>query len=308
MKSVKDILLNRDVREFVFADVGAKDGVEYLRDVAFMTNVHAFEPNPPEFKKLEQLYQQHPFKEIHLNQLGLGEVNETAAFFVSKHSSMSSVLKPNLNNYKKHFGIYSDYQKWEDSITTEHYTHIDIRTADDYFKELKTEIDFLKIDTQGSELSVLKGAQRLLDEHKILIIKVEASLVAIYENQDLFADIDLFLRKHNYTLVDFITYRNDYQPLFTKRKHHSHFGPCGDAIYVLNSDAISKSNLLKMGIIIQWLGYNSLADHYFEKINMKEEEHKVLSSIKSQRYASIYKRFLKGMMPPFISRLLKRLG
>ncbi|MBI3520062.1 MAG: FkbM family methyltransferase [Bacteroidetes bacterium] len=307
MKFVKDILLSRGVREFVVVDVGAKDGIEYLPDVAFMTEVHAFEPNLPEFKKLEHLYQQHPFKKLDLHQVGLGEVNGTATFFVSKHSSMSSILKPDLKNYKKHFGIYSDYQKWEDSITTEQYTHIDIRAADDYFKDLKTEIDFLKIDTQGSELSILKGAQQLLKLHKVLIIKVEVSTVAIYENQDLFADIDLFLRQHNYTLVDFITYRNDHQSLFVKRQHHAHFGPCGDAVYVLNSDVISKGNLLKMGILIQWLGYSSLANHYFEKTDLNEEEYKIVSAMRTQRYIPLYKRFLKDIMPPFISRLLKRL-
>lgn len=54
------------------------------------------------------------------------------------------------------------------------------------------EIDFLKIDIQGSELSVFKnGRQRLA---KAVAIQTEVSFVPLYKNQPVFGDIDLELR------------------------------------------------------------------------------------------------------------------
>jgi FkbM family methyltransferase len=54
------------------------------------------------------------------------------------------------------------------------------------------EIDFLKIDIQGSELSVFKnGRQRLA---KAVVIQTEVSFVPLYKNQPVFGDIDLELR------------------------------------------------------------------------------------------------------------------
>jgi len=38
------------------------------------------------------------------------------------------------------------------------------------------EIDFLKIDTEGYDLEVLKGAEQMLDSHQISFIQVEAGM------------------------------------------------------------------------------------------------------------------------------------
>jgi FkbM family methyltransferase len=54
------------------------------------------------------------------------------------------------------------------------------------------QIDFLKIDIQGSELSVFKsGRQRLAEA---VAVQTEVSFVPLYKNQPVFGDIDLELR------------------------------------------------------------------------------------------------------------------
>ena len=58
---------------------------------------------------------------------------------------------------------------------------------------------FLKIDVQGSELDVLKGAKKLLK--KINFIFIECSLVPFYENQMLFDEIVVFLNKYGFKLL-----------------------------------------------------------------------------------------------------------
>jgi FkbM family methyltransferase len=64
------------------------------------------------------------------------------------------------------------------------------RRLDD-IAEIK-QIDFLKIDIQGSELSVFKsGRQRLA---KAVAVQTEVSFVPLYKKQPVFGDIDLELR------------------------------------------------------------------------------------------------------------------
>ena len=53
---------------------------------------------------------------------------------------------------------------------------------------------FVKIDIQGMELEVFKGAQSFL-KNNCLGIRVEVYFHAIYENQPLFHEIDAYLRK-----------------------------------------------------------------------------------------------------------------
>lgn len=61
----------------------------------------------------------------------------------------------------------------------------------DDIAEIK-QIDFLKIDIQGSELSVFKsGRQRLA---RAVAVQTEVSFVPLYKNQPVFGDVDLELR------------------------------------------------------------------------------------------------------------------
>ncbi len=59
-------------------------------------------------------------------------------------------------------------------------------------------VDVLKLDTQGSELGVLEGAERTLAAVQLLEIEVE--LNPIYEGQPLFGDVDRFLRSRGFLL------------------------------------------------------------------------------------------------------------
>lgn len=59
-------------------------------------------------------------------------------------------------------------------------------------------VDFIKLDTQGSELDILRGAERVLDSVWGLEIEVEFS--PLYQGQPLFTDVDTFLRARGFVL------------------------------------------------------------------------------------------------------------
>ena len=65
----------------------------------------------------------------------------------------------------------------------------------------------LKIDTQGSELDILKGSIELLKKTDFIIL--ETSLFPFYKGQPIIEDIILFLKEQDFTLYDIcdLTYR-----------------------------------------------------------------------------------------------------
>jgi hypothetical protein len=60
------------------------------------------------------------------------------------------------------------------------------------------EIDYLKIDTQGTELEILQGGIRSLCAVRALEVEVEFN--PIYRGQPVFADVDSFLRREGFVL------------------------------------------------------------------------------------------------------------
>ncbi|PNG26306.1 FkbM family methyltransferase [Methylocella silvestris] len=63
------------------------------------------------------------------------------------------------------------------------------------------DVDALKLDTQGSELDVLKGCAQILKSVSLIDIEVEFN--ELYEGQPLFGDVDRFLRNHGFVLWRF---------------------------------------------------------------------------------------------------------
>lgn len=152
-------------------DVGANEGQfgHFLRSLGYAGWIHSFEPVAEPFEKLSSLSASDDMWIVH--NYALGATSSEALINVSKHSSFSSILSP------------SDYAlgRWENSHI-DHQENIVIRTLDECgAKGMIAENDsvFLKMDTQGYDLEVFKGAQATL--HQIKGILSELSLIAVYD-------------------------------------------------------------------------------------------------------------------------------
>jgi hypothetical protein len=64
-------------------------------------------------------------------------------------------------------------------------------------------IDFLKMDVQGAELDVIRGAERLLDSTSVIQLEVE--FVPMYKDQPLFGDLDRELRNRGFIFHCFLS-------------------------------------------------------------------------------------------------------
>lgn len=119
--------------------------------------IHAFEPA----KALQPILARNcPAESISVHQLAVGERNEDVTLFVNPDSQQTNSLKP------------SAVQAFADSADIEMET-IRCVTLDSFVAEYKSgPIDVLKIDVQGLEGAVLRGARTALETVEYLFIEV----------------------------------------------------------------------------------------------------------------------------------------
>ncbi len=174
-------------------DVGASGGIHYRwKRWSRLLRVIGFEPEEREFVKLPQTPSERWFN------VALAGARGHRILNVTREQSNCSLLRPNRPVLDRLQWSRSD-PAMDFEITKE--VHVDCMSLDEVLSSEKISPDFLKLDTQGSELEILRGAQRALSED-LLLAEVEVEFIPIYENQPLFADVDAFMRHSGFTLLD----------------------------------------------------------------------------------------------------------
>ena len=125
----------------------------------------------------------------------LGKANEKRKLYITQHPMCSSLYKPNETFNKLYNNL--EVTNLKDEI------EIDTITLD-YFidKHDIGNIDFIKIDVQGAELDIFKGASNALKN--VLNIVCEVEFIDVYENQPLFGDICNYLSQYNLMFNKFL--------------------------------------------------------------------------------------------------------
>ena len=224
-------------------DVGARGGFHLFKNRWPDIRLFAFEPEPSSFLTLKNGYTPHPFQSIHLEQLALADYEGISDFFVTAHKDMCSLLAPDKATFQEEYQGEKAAPAWFDSLDLVETSQVAVTTLDRYCSTHQiTTVDFLKIDTQGTELLVLKGASQLLDDKKIGLIKVEAQFATMYRNQSGFEAIDLFLTQKGYTLLSLDLPRQSWFSRLFRRNHIR--WPSGDAYYLPAKAAIPPDKYL----------------------------------------------------------------
>jgi len=175
-------------------DVGASIGMftkaaNYLFPEAI---IHSFEPLKSSFAKMKSLIGDN--KNVKMYNFALGEKNEHTAINESSYEYSSSILEMS-DEHKNAFPYTAESTKQE----------IDVKILDEVFDDKAIEKPVLiKLDVQGYELNVLKGATNFLDKCDYIII--ELSFKELYKQQPLFHDIYSFLVDKKFMLMDIIDY------------------------------------------------------------------------------------------------------
>ena len=173
----------RDQNDNVFFDVGANLGqtIKKMRFEFPLSKIYAFEPNRTCFEMLEKDFSENTF--IFNN--AVGSANSKIKFNEYSWSALSSVLK-------RAFGSAQIIDTYD----------VDLISIDSFCKINNiSKIDFLKTDTEGYELEVLKGASEMMDKNQIQFVYTEVFFKENFIGQASFGDIYNFLLDKNFELV-----------------------------------------------------------------------------------------------------------
>ena len=172
-------------------DVGANIGqyAKLLRELGYSGRIVSFEPLSSAYSRLKAVSEKDPLWEI-APQTAIGNQEGEIIINIAGNSQSSSAL-PMLDAH-----VQSAPESAYSGSETVKLSRLDT-IAKDYIKS-ETKSIFLKIDVQGLEKQVLEGATAILPLVKG--IKLELSLVPLYEGQVLFKEMIDIIEKLGYEL------------------------------------------------------------------------------------------------------------
>ena len=179
--------------KIISLDVGAQGG--FNSDKFFPSKYNSFfkeiliEPINSEAEKLEN-------KKFVISK-GLWSKKEKKKLnILDNRLGSSSMYEPD----EEYFDLHNLKKKDYDNFKITRSIEVECDTLTNQLKELEiNKLDYLKIDTQGAELEILKG----IGEYRPLLIKVEAHFFSMYKNVPSWNKLVSFLYDLNYTIIDF---------------------------------------------------------------------------------------------------------
>ena len=181
-----------------FIDVGAHKG-EFLSYILSLNykKIYCFEPQKKIFKILYKNFKNK--KNIQLFNLGLAHKNSKIIFYENKLTSTSTFSRSKNTTFSKIKNlILNSNNSYIDKYP------INVRTLDKIFINKKIFNIFLKIDVEGFELNVLKGAKKTLSK-KVKFILIERQFFQLYKVNST-EKVHLFLKKNNFKLIKRFTF------------------------------------------------------------------------------------------------------
>ena len=209
----------------VVIDAGGRYGIHpSWRSFSGELDYYLFEPDPTESARLKAKYSNRS-NEVNVLSSALSERNGKVKIDLFKNRAMSSSSKRN---------PVSSLFKGErlNEIEVIGCIDVDAVSIDSFCSETNLFVDFLKLDTEGSEHEILLGASKQL-ENSILGVRVEVSFDHIFEGKPLFGTISDYLMDLDFHLLNFdYVGRGDYQNEFVNTDFSYGILTSSDAVFL----------------------------------------------------------------------------
>jgi len=175
-----------NISPFVF-DIGMNHGqtLRKIIEVFPSSIIHGFEASKYCFEQIDKNFMHR--QNIFLNNIGLADKEGVLEFNEYSWDAMNSFLE-------RAYGKAQIVETYKVNVTT----------IDDYCdKNQIKKIHILKSDTEGFELKVLKGAEKMMNQNNIKFIFIELFFDLNFVEQSSAGEIFLYLEKYNFSLVKF---------------------------------------------------------------------------------------------------------
>jgi FkbM family methyltransferase len=141
-----------------------------------------FEPNPEQCRILNS--DNSVYSSAQFLPYAIGEFEEEKTFHLTNYHECCSILEPNLewlNRFE-----YADFFGVKEELI------INTKPLDTVSEIKEISVDAIKIDAQGYELPILRGARNVLDQ--VFLLEVETGLHKNYVNETTFEEISSYLK------------------------------------------------------------------------------------------------------------------
>lgn len=174
----------------IVADVGARGGhLGEINNLKPYLSYYGFDADKEECKRIESV----PHEDFHSYKIlpyYVGKNEGLIDFHLFRDLGSSSKLKPNQffkNNYSASHEITSTVS-------------VESRTMDSILTENSLELpDFIKLDTQGTELEILKSSPKSLSN--CLLIESEIEIIEMYDGQPLIGEFLTFMDNNGFDVL-----------------------------------------------------------------------------------------------------------
>jgi FkbM family methyltransferase len=156
IKRVYEKLILSDNKPSAFFDIGANYGTHSILFLANGIRTVTFEPNPLCYVDFDRIAALNKLT-YHLEKVALGHEKSHATLQFPERDTWLGSLS---NETQKNLQGYNNVRSIE----------VDVITLDSYVKQNNILPDLIKIDTEGFELNVIRGAKKLLMENEIIVI------------------------------------------------------------------------------------------------------------------------------------------
>lgn len=148
----------------IVLDIGANGGIYSIiasKCVGSTGHVYAFEPSSREVELLQRNIEQNSLKNVTIIERAVGDNTTDVRFAIAKDGGLNALVDNKRPDQK--------IEKWE---------YVPMISIDEFMNEFSLDhIDFIKVDVEGAEHLVFKGAKKLLKSRKAITILFEASNV-----------------------------------------------------------------------------------------------------------------------------------
>jgi len=190
-------------KDMTIIDIGANLGYYALLEAKIGCRVYAIEPVAENVEALKRSIALNEYENIRVYQFAIGAKNGTGDMIISEYSNCHNMLLDSLN-------IHCPKGK----------TKVEIRSLDSFIKQEGIEkIDFIRMDTEGYEVEIVKGmkkAVKLMSEGAILSIEIHSKAYPepekpVFEMLESLKEYGFIPKMH--VLRDDVIYLSDYEHL-----------------------------------------------------------------------------------------------
>lgn len=185
--------------KIVLFDVGARGGINqiipgwlpnarFFKSYADFFDCYAFEPDKEEASVLKNTG---AYREVYDQAIGANTGEMT--LFITKEPDKSSTLEPDVSLLLESFGGDAEGYKVDRKVC------VSCKTLDDIAQEIGVYPDWIKIDTQGSELDIIEGSPKSF--HHATVLLLELSSISQYKGQRSTAQAIAYLNEFGFDIV-----------------------------------------------------------------------------------------------------------